>query len=103
VSDAPRNDGSWAVTIDKAAAAAILEWPPELAKAVTLYFRAFALEAGDAYAKGRKMPGDPLDESGLRFSRIIDRPAGDEESIIFEYILVPSRREVRISVVVWYG
>ncbi|OEV11329.1 hypothetical protein [Streptomyces nanshensis] len=103
MSNAPRRDGSWIVQVEKAAAAAILEWPPELATAITRYFRSFALEAGDAYARGRKLPGDPLDESGLRFSRVVDRPTRDDESILFEYVVVPAERAIRVTIVVWYS
>ncbi|MET8178642.1 hypothetical protein [Streptomyces sp. NPDC005336] len=69
--------------------------PPDLAKKVTNYIAALALEAGGAVDRDRPPPGDPT--SG--HARISIHIPG--EPVILEYTVHHDVRAIRIPVVVW--
>ncbi|MQY11019.1 hypothetical protein SRB5_11330 [Streptomyces sp. RB5] len=89
---------SWTASVEERSAATILAMPPDLAKQVTNFFAALALEAGGALAVGRRPPGDLLDDSHNRYGLQIPG-----ESVLFEYELHHDIREIRIPVIVWLG
>ncbi|MEU6708637.1 hypothetical protein [Streptomyces wuyuanensis] len=43
------------------------------------------------------MPGDALDDVGVRYS-----PALEGEPVVFEYTVHPEQRQIRIPVLVWF-
>ncbi|WP_301129025.1 hypothetical protein [Streptomyces cacaoi] len=88
----------WTVYTEEVPATDMLDWPPDLAKKTVSFFLALALEAGAAVDAGRRPPGDPMDDIGLRYSLQVDG-----EPVLFEYEVVPEVREIRIPVVVWFG
>lgn len=88
----------WKVFTEELPATAMLDWPADLAKKSANFFLALALEAGAALAAGRQPPGDAMDDLGLRYSLQVDG-----EPVVFEYEVLPEARQIRISVVVWFG
>ncbi len=88
----------WSVYTEKVPATDIRDWPPDLARKTVNFLRALALEAGAAVDVGRKPPGDPMDDLGMRYSLQVDG-----EPVLFEYQVVPEAREIRIPVLVWFG
>ncbi|WP_283471943.1 hypothetical protein [Streptomyces sp. PH10-H1] len=75
----------------------MLDMPPDLAKAITNFIVALALEAGAAVDAGRNPPGDAMDDLGIRFSVQVDR-----EPVLFEYVAYRDLREIRIPTLVWF-
>ncbi|MGP3974144.1 hypothetical protein ACTWQF_08865 [Streptomyces sp. 8N114] len=93
----PHRSG-WRVYTEEIPAADMGDWPPDLAKKAVYFFRALALEAGAAIEAGRQPPGDPMDDSGSRYSLQVNGAP-----VLFEYQVLPEAREIRIPVVVWFG
>ncbi|MGY3056173.1 hypothetical protein ACVWZD_000417 [Streptomyces sp. TE3672] len=89
---------SWTVCIAEIPAQAVLDMPSDLAKMTANFLRALAIEAGGAVDLGRKPPGDPMDEIGVRHS--LEIPG---EPVIVEYMVLRELREIRIAVLVWLG
>jgi len=89
---------SWTLWVEKNPAQTILAMPPDLVKATTNYLRALAIEAGGAVDTGRQPPGDPMDDTGRRYSLEVRG-----EPVILEYLIVPAEQQIRIAVLVWLG
>ncbi|MFI0901830.1 hypothetical protein [Streptomyces sp. NPDC020983] len=87
----------WTAHAEEIPAQIISAMPPDLAKRVTNFAMALALEVGAATAAGRRPPGDRLDELGTRYGIQVDG-----EAVILEYLLWPEKREIRIAVLVWF-
>jgi hypothetical protein len=87
---------SWTVWTEEIPARTVLAMPPGLAKATTNFLRALALEAGGAVDLDRQPPGDPMDDTGLRYS--LEVPG---EPVILEYLIAPREQQIRIAVLVW--
>jgi hypothetical protein len=88
----------WTVYTEEVPATDMMAWPADLSKKVVNFLLALALEVGGAVDAGRKPPGDPMDDLGLRYS--LQVPG---EPVVLEYQLLPEIREIRIPVVVWVG
>ncbi|MEU0840811.1 hypothetical protein ABZ370_15220 [Streptomyces sp. NPDC005962] len=69
--------------------------PPDLAKKVSNFIAALAIEAGGAVDRDRPPPGTPM-SAHARFS--IHIPG---EPVILEYTVHQDLRAIRIPVVVW--
>ncbi|MFH8369520.1 hypothetical protein [Streptomyces sp. NPDC018031] len=93
-----RRRPGWAVYIEDTPASIILDMPRDLAKAVTNYVAALALEAGGAHDAGRDLPGEPMDHTGLRRGLRIEG-----EPVLVEYTVRPDIRAVQVCVLVWYS
>ncbi|MEW2491828.1 hypothetical protein [Streptomyces sp. NPDC048411] len=89
---------SWTVRTAEIPAQAVLDMPPDLAKMTANFLRALAIEVGGAIDLGRKPPGDPMDDIGVRHS--LEIPG---EPVIIEYLILRDIREIRIAVLVWLG
>ncbi|MFI2458197.1 hypothetical protein [Streptomyces sp. NPDC019539] len=87
----------WTVWTEELPAGVMLDMPPELSKKVVNYLVALALEVGSAHDQGRPLPGDAMDDLGVRYSLAIEG-----EPVVFEYTLHPDTREIRIPVLVWF-
>ncbi|AQW47023.1 hypothetical protein [Streptomyces violaceusniger] len=87
----------WAVWTEEIPAQTLLDMPPDLSKKVVNFLGALALEVGGAIDRGRRPPGDPMDDLGARYSLQIGG-----EPIVFEYVVLPELREIRVPVLVWF-
>jgi hypothetical protein len=87
----------WTAHAEEIPAQIITAMPPDLAKRVTNFAMALALEVGAALAAGRRPPGDQLDELGNRYGIQVDG-----EAVILEYLVWPEAREIRLPVLVWF-
>ncbi|WP_371666432.1 hypothetical protein OG985_48005 [Streptomyces sp. NBC_00289] len=87
----------WTVWTEEIPASVILDMPPELSKMVLHFLHALGIEAGTAVDANRKPPGDPMDDSGIRYS--LEVP---EESVIIEYAVIREERQIRVSALVWF-
>ncbi|MFI6062210.1 hypothetical protein [Streptomyces sp. NPDC051286] len=89
---------SWTVRTAEIPAQAVMDMPPDLAKMTANFLRALAIEVGGAIDLGRKPPGGPMDDIGVRHS--LEIPG---EPVIIEYLILRDIREIRIAVLVWLG
>ncbi|MER8161161.1 MULTISPECIES: hypothetical protein [Streptomyces] len=87
----------WAVWTEEIPARTLLDMPPDLSKKVVNFLSALALEVGGAIDRDRRPPGDPMDDLGTRYSLQIGG-----EPIVFEYVVLPELREIRVPVLVWF-
>ncbi|WP_086707833.1 hypothetical protein [Streptomyces antimycoticus] len=87
----------WAVWTEEVPAQTLLDMPPDLSKKVVNFLSALALEVGGAIDRDRPPPGDPMDDLGARYSLQIGG-----EPIVFEYVVLPELREIRVPVLVWF-
>lgn len=74
----------WTVWTEELPADVMLDMPPELSKRVVNYLVTLALEVGSAHDQGRALPGDAMDDLGVRYSLAIEG-----EPVVFEYTLHP--------------
>ena len=95
MSDHPRR--GWTVWTEEIPAQTMLDMPPDLSKKVVGFLTALALDVGGAIDHDRQLPGDPMDDLGVRYSIQIDG-----EPIVFEYVVLRETREIRIPVLVWF-
>jgi hypothetical protein len=87
----------WTVYTEETPASVLLDMPPDLAKKTVHSLVALAIDVGGAIDLGRKPPGDPLDDVGVRYSlQIVGEP------VILEYVVLRDTREIRVPVLVWY-
>ncbi|OPF83896.1 hypothetical protein VT50_0203730 [Streptomyces antioxidans] len=93
----PRPRGGWTAWTEEIPARTLLEMPPDLSKKVVNFLSALALEVGGAIDRGRQPPGDPMDDLGSRYSLQIGG-----EPVVFEYLVLPELREIRVPVLVWF-
>ncbi|WP_255946505.1 hypothetical protein [Streptomyces odontomachi] len=87
---------SWSVWAEEIPAQTVLAMPEGLAKATTNFLRALALEVGGAIDLGRQPPGDPMDDTGLRYSLEVRG-----EPVLLEYVIARQEQQIRIAVLVW--
>lgn len=87
----------WTAYVEQTPAEIMGDMPPELAKKVTNFIVALALEAGAAIDADRPPPGDPMDDLAVRFGLQIP-----DEPVLFEYVAYRDSREIRIPVLVWF-
>ncbi|MFF1594107.1 hypothetical protein ACFVY0_39355 [Streptomyces sp. NPDC058286] len=87
----------WTVWTEEIPASVMLDMPPDLSKKIVNYLAALALEVGSAYDQERPLPGDPMDDLGVRYSLAIEG-----EPVVFEYTAYPETREIRIPILVWF-
>ncbi|MFC9224474.1 hypothetical protein [Streptomyces hygroscopicus] len=98
MSEAPRR--GWTAWTEEIPARTMLDMPPDLSKKVVNFLSALALEVGGAIDRDRQPPGDPMepmDDLGGRYSLQIPG-----EPVVFEYLVLRRRREIRIPVLVWF-
>ncbi|MEV5204929.1 hypothetical protein [Streptomyces sp. NPDC053720] len=87
----------WTLWTEEIPAGVMLDMPPELAKKVVHFLTALALEAGAAVDADQDPPGDDLDGLGVRYSLQMEG-----EPVVFEYVVLPEIRQIRIPVLVWF-
>ncbi|MEU5271932.1 hypothetical protein [Streptomyces hygroscopicus] len=98
MSEAPRR--GWTAWTEEIPARTMLDMPPDLSKKVVNFLSALALEVGGAIDRDRQPPGDPMepmDDLGGRYSLQIPG-----EPVVFEYLVLRRKREIRIPVLVWF-
>ncbi|MBW8092636.1 hypothetical protein IGW14_32875 [Streptomyces hygroscopicus subsp. hygroscopicus] len=101
MSEAPRR--GWTAWTEEIPARTMLDMPPDLSKKVVNFLSALALEVGGAIDRDRQPPGDPMEPMGPmddlcgRYSLQIPG-----EPVVFEYLVLRRRREIRIPVLVWF-
>nr|WTB29312.1 hypothetical protein OG781_07245 [Streptomyces sp. NBC_00830] len=69
----------------------------DLRRKTAHFLRALAIAVGGALDLGRRPPGDPIDDIGVRYSLEV---AG--EPVIIEYMIMRDAKEIRVSVLVWF-
>ncbi|MFF0191080.1 hypothetical protein [Streptomyces sp. NPDC005244] len=87
----------WTVWMEEIPAGVLLDMPPELSKRIVNFLTALALEVGSAHDQEHPLPGDAMDDLGVRYSLPIEG-----EPVVFEYTVYPETREIRIPILVWF-
>ncbi|WP_329166961.1 hypothetical protein OHB49_42810 (plasmid) [Streptomyces sp. NBC_01717] len=88
---------SWSVWTEEIPARTVLDMPVDLQRKTANFLRALAIEVGGALDFGRRPPGDPMDDLGVRYSLEV---AG--EPVIIEYMIMRDAKEIRVPVLVWF-
>ncbi|WUI02039.1 hypothetical protein OHR68_09600 [Spirillospora sp. NBC_00431] len=60
------------------------------------FFCDFAFAGGTAIASGDAPPGDPLDDTGIAYTLVVDGT-----SVFFDYVVLADIQEFRITRMVW--
>ncbi|MBM9510472.1 hypothetical protein [Actinacidiphila acididurans] len=69
----------------------------ELHDQMVLFFRALALEVGDAITSGKTPPGLPMEiDEVIWYSVAVPR-----EGVFFSYSIYPGERQIRICDLIW--
>lgn len=88
---------SWSVWTEEIPARTVLGMPADLRRKTANFLRALAIEVGGALDLGRRPPGDPMDDIGVRHS--LEVPG---EPVIIEYVIMKEAKEIRVPVLVWF-
>ncbi|MGP3632674.1 hypothetical protein ACTU45_04760 [Streptomyces sp. 24-1644] len=88
---------SWSVWTEEIPAQTVLDMPADLRGKTANFLRALAIEVGGALDLGRRPPGDPMDNNGVRYS--LEMPG---EPVIIEYMIMRDKKEIRVPVLVWF-